>query len=388
MTYLPLSNPLTLVGDLRVAESGNRIDLSGFNDISVLRNTVVETGSATVVQTAGEVRLRTTASGADECSIASTERVKFDAGSHASVLITGRRPTAPTGNIDYRAGMFDADNGFGFGEDSTSPFVFDRSGGTETKVALASWNGDKLDGTGPSGITADFSQGVFMIIEFDCYCYGTIVFKLKVYNSATGLNEIVTIHTLRKTSVVQTQNPNVPVAVELANNATATAYDIFFGVRSFRSYTQNRPDVRYTGQYRLNQTPSTTFIPVISFRRKSGFEQVKALISGFSTICDTNLLLQIRVDGALTGASYATPTDHSATETALEQDDAATAITGGEVVWESLAFGGAKNNDQGEGNSALIPLDLPEMQPVTLCVRTTAGTATRLDSVFRIIENW
>ena len=388
MTFLSLTNPKTLPGDLRVAESASKIDLSAFNGQSALRNTVSETGSATVTSADGETELATTASGTDECSIDSTERVRFDAGSQAQILITGRRPSAPTGNIDYRAGAFDADNGFGFGEDATSPFVFDRSGAVETLVRQGTWNQDNLDGTGPSGITGDFTAGVFLSITYDCYCYGTVVFAIKLYDSSTGLNVNVPVHILRRTGSVQTENPNVPVRVELANNATATAYSIFFGVRAFRSFTPNNPDVRLTGQYRLNQSPTTTFIPTISFRRKTAFSHIKAFVAAYECITDTDLIIQIRVNGSLTGASWATPSDHTAGETAMEADISATAITGGEVIYESLAFGGSRNNDKGEGKEALIGLDIPESQPVTLCVRTTTGSATRIDSVFRMAEFW
>jgi len=387
MTFFPNTNPLTLLGDLRTAESINRIDLSAINGDSVLRNTHATAGSGTVTIGGGEHRLATTANGADSAELSSTERVRFDAGAQAVIALTGRRPVAPVGNQIFRAGAFDADNGFGLGEDSTGPFVFDRSGGTETKVYSPNWNVDTMDGTGPSGLAADFSQGAFLAIAFDCYCYGTINFILTVYNSDTGVNQQVVVHRLRKLGEVQTENPNVPIVVSLENGGTATAFDLFFGARSFRSFTPNRPALRYTGEYRLAETPSTTFVPSVSFRRKSAYGNRRVQVAGFDVISDADLLVQLRLDATLTGETFGTPSDYSATETAVESDNSATVVSGGEVIWESLVYGGSKSQEVGS-STALVNLDLPSTLPVTLCYRTVTGSATDVHTVLRVVEEW
>jgi len=388
MTFFPVEQPKTLVGDLRVAEPTTLLDLSGLYGDSVLRDTVTEVGSATVTFSGGETHLTTTASGGDSCSVVSTERVRFNAGQQASIGMTGRRAVAPTGNQIYHAGMFDDDNGLGFGEDATGPFIFDRIGGVETKVYSSSWNCDTMDGTGPSGLTADLSQGAYLIVDFDCYCYGTAKFSLVVYNPNTGANESVCVHKIRKTDSMLIENPNVPLQITVDNAGTATAFEVKFGTRSFRAYGPHVPSLRLTGDYRLAMTPGTTFIPTVSFRRKSAFGQVKVQIDGFDAISDSDLLVQIRINGSLTGASYATPANYSANETAVEADKSATAITGGEVVWAGLIFGGVKNNEKGSGSAGLVDLDLPNNQPVTLCVRTLTGTATDSNFVFRMVEEW
>lgn len=77
-----------------------------------------------------------------------------------------------------------------------------------------------------------------------------------------------------------------------------------------------------------------------------------------------------------------------ATETGLESDVAADGITGGQVLWSGLVSatgGGANAKGFGQGNE--LNLDLPELQPITVCARTLAATAT-ISSVLRMREEW
>ena len=58
-------------------------------------------------------------------------------------------------------------------------------------------------------------------------------------------------------------------------------------------------------------------LPLVTFRRKSAYESVSVKTQGFDIITDTDLVYEIRLNGSLTGESYGTPTDHTASETAL-----------------------------------------------------------------------
>ena len=389
MTFFPNPpNPKTQTGDLRVAESISGIDLPSFYGVSDLRNLSTITGSASAVVEAGELKISTTASGSDAIVIDSAGKVRLNAGTQASVGMTGRRAVAPTGNQVYRVGPFDDDNGFGIGEDATGAFTFDRSGGVETKVYQPDWNADILDGTGPSGLIANLADGGFLTISFNCYCYGDVEYVFTFFDSVSGVNKTAVAHRLRKLGEVQTQNPNMPIRVDVDNGGTATAFELFIGARSFRSFTPNDSPNRVVSDYRLGLTPSTAFIPTVTLRRKTAFTSVQALIEGYDIISDSDLVVQVRINGSLTGASFGTPADATAAETAFESDTSATAITGGLVVWEGLIQGGVKGNERGGGKQGLVDIEIPDVQNVTLCVRTTSGTATSVETVLRVTENW
>jgi len=77
-----------------------------------------------------------------------------------------------TDDQEIRWGYFDDIDGMYFGEDSTGVFIQHRHGGTtDAKVYQADWNGDdKLDGSGPSGITLDLTK--VNIFRFPYVAYG------------------------------------------------------------------------------------------------------------------------------------------------------------------------------------------------------------------------
>ena len=80
-----------------------------------------------------------------------------------------------------------------------------------------------------------------------------------------------------------------------------------------------------------------------------------------------------------------TPSLHTAAETAVETDVSATAISGGIVVWSDLVVAGQANKSV--FNSSDLNFDLPQTQPVSLCIRTLSGTGTA-DVHFRLREEW
>jgi hypothetical protein len=105
-------------------------------------------------------------------------------------------------------------------------------------------------------------------------------------------------------------------------------------------------------------------------------------------LADADMLVQVRVNGTLTGASYATPANTTATETACEVDTTASAITGGELIWQGIipaSVGQARNLSTAD----LLDLDIPANQPVTLCARRLTSTGGTISAaVLRWREEW
>lgn len=90
---------------------------------------------------------------------------------------------------------------------------------TETFIAQSSWNGDKLNGTGSSGVTADWTKGNVFQIGIQYLGFGAIVFQVEVAGTGQNNAEFVTVHTIK--------NPNTLTATTFGNPAfpfTMAAY--------------------------------------------------------------------------------------------------------------------------------------------------------------------
>ena len=84
------------------------------------------------------------------------------------------------------------------GTTAAGTFAQDLAGAasTDTWIAQSSWNGDKLDGTGPSGITLDPTKGNVYQIDIQYLGFGSISFKVEVISDANNAN-FVTVHTIK-----------------------------------------------------------------------------------------------------------------------------------------------------------------------------------------------
>jgi hypothetical protein len=131
---------------------------------------------------------------------------------------------------------------------------------------------------------------------------------------------------------------------------------------------------------------SAAFVPLVTFRRKAAYDTTSVKIRHLTLITNQDVIWQVRLNGSLTGASYITPSDYTAQETAVEADISATAITGGEVIDDDIIEGGIGNNSNAR-TYGTIGFDFINQQPVTLCAKAVSTTAT-ITSHLSVIEEW
>lgn len=385
----------SMFSDLITVERTNLIELkSNVNVISNLRDITVETDS-TISATGGEYSLATNATASAVARLDSAEIGRYQPGFAAETGVGVRCVDTLTGDMEERWGYYDDNNGFFFGRDATGVFIsYRREGDGDTKVYQENWNGDVMDGgntdSNPSGYTLNALNGNIYQIRFTWYGYGVIEWNVVTQDPFTKKQRTITVHRFKPSSANSTTNPNLPIRVEVLNGTTATAHTVYVGGRQFSILGRYNPRRRVTSQYRLSLgSIGTTFLPTVSFRRKSTYTSTSVKVEGFDLITDQDLLVQVRVKSNLTGASYATPTDHTAQETAVEADTSATAISGGEVIYETLiSASGAGANSKGSASQPLVPSDLINTDNVTLCIRRLTGTGATASVVFRVTEEW
>jgi len=90
---------------------------------------------------------------------------------------------------------------------------------TDTFIPQSTWNGDKLDGTGASGVTLDPTKGNVFQIDIQYLGFGAIVFKVEVIPPDGNNVDFVIVHTIKI--------PNTQTAVSVTQPSfpfTMTAY--------------------------------------------------------------------------------------------------------------------------------------------------------------------
>lgn len=375
-----------------VVERTPIIELNSAYGTSALRDVETVSGTGAISSSAtGEILLSTGATATSAATLESGERGRYIPGYGAEAGIGIRVPAAPTGNQFARWGLWDdvtPSEGFYWGVDATGIYVGYLNNGAETKIRQSSWNVDKLDGTGKSRITLNQSDGVIYRVNFTWYGYGQILFS--IISVVDNVQQLVPAHSLRITGDTSVRNPNLAVFAQADNGGDAADLDVYVGGRNYSIVGKYVPKRRMTGQERASVATATTAKPLMTFRRKSGFLDRSVKVQGFEVDVGTEpVIVEIRLNGTLTAASYATPTNHTAGETALEVDVSATAISGGEVLYTKYfdTANVGRETVSGSTGALAIDLEIPDSQPITLCARTLSGTGTVV-SHMRMTEEW
>jgi len=389
--------PVRLTGGGQVSQFGEVstvkrtpiIELNSSYGPSLLRDSTTVTGSGDISKAAsGEILLSTGATSSSTTDLESAAVGRYIPGYGAEVGIGVRIPTAPTGNIEARFGgrTVDKNNGFYFLNNASGLNVVYESGGVETTVAQTDWNIDKVDGSGPSGFTLDLTAGNIFQIEYTWYGYGQVLFG--VVATFNNSQRFIPCHSLRVTGSTSIQSPNLRVFTETLNGADSVDFDIYVGGRQYSIVGDYIPKVRFTGQSFSGVATSTTATtnPLVSFRTKTAFRDRGLIVGGYTIKPVTeDCIVEVYLNATLTGASWATPTNATAAETAVEADISATSFSGGTLIHSEFHASGQAN--QGLTSGITLDIDIPEQQPITLAVRTLSGTGTA-SGILRIREEW
>lgn len=302
------------------------------------KTTITGTG-ATASETNGEFRLQTGTTTTNVSSLETNQRGQYQAGTMGQAGVGFRIPTNPTGTQYAKWGYSDfTNNGFYFGIDTTGLYVAYITGGVETKVYQTSWNEDKLDGTGQSGLTLTPSNGSISQIDFTWYGYGDIKFSFLIYNTNTLKTQKVIAHTLKINSSISIIDPNQPLKFEVGNGASSTTnFSLYIGGHQFSVLDGlSSPQKRLISEFLSNYTTAlnTNWQPLIAFRKKSTFNgranSVNGSLENFDVSADGEVETRITIGGTTSNLSWGTPTGVPSTETAIE-----TKVTGGTALTTS-----------------------------------------------------
>lgn len=337
-------------------------------------------GTATYVANESSVDLAVTTSSGSK-AVRQTYRVfPYQPGKSLLVLATFVM-NAGKENLRQRVGYFNNDNGVFFQvSNTTKSFVLrTNTSGTPSDtrtVNQADWNGDKLDGTGPSGLTLDTTKAQILYMDFEWLGVGSVRCGF-VINGAFILCH--TFNNANDLDKVYMTTAILPIRYEIENTAAtasaSTLTQICSSVVSEGGYQQ----VAALTWARMTSVMSatTTFQPMVSIRLKSTALGAVVIPSVFNAIPVGSVLdyeVVLMKNPTLTGASF------SSLSTNVEYDLAATALTGGTIVQHVYTAGSNQGSALASGDQTYnfdlqLGVSLAGTSDIyTLAARTLSGT--------------
>jgi len=390
MDYDPYGNPVLRIDDTtKQHTSKNRVKVSTFEvtDFATYTNSkdgdiwddlITGTASSTHDVYQSMVLLQV-GSAAGDSVIRQTKRVqRYLPGRQSEVSMVFRWFPVATG-VRRRFGLFDDLDGIYFEDGGDGDFYVvirrNTAGGIiENRVARADWNVDKLDGTGPSGITAIPEAIQQMSSEYEWYGAGQVEFNFIINNNKYP------IHQFNHGNIVEytwAASASLPIRCELTNVTGESAGPHYFWQGSHSFTTEGTTTL--LGRQKAISSPLTgyslttanTFYPVIAIRLKTNALR-SVVIPDFyagATLDNTNVFIRVIEGATITGGTWISYDS----ESAVEYNLTGTAFSNGTILDTVFVNG----TNQG------IKYGLPE-RAITQIVRNTTTTLGDTSSTFVI----
>jgi len=391
---------------VRIAGSGNTVSIGGTNTDAFGRIRVSQpytlfdsqnrygidsqfststagSGAATHLSNESSVNMAVSTTSGDEV-VRQTFRVfPYQPGKSLLLLATFKMDTAKT-NLRQRVGYFGTANGV-FLEQGANGITFVLRTSTSGSVsdaryaAKASWNGDKLDGTGTSGITLDLTKTQILFMDFEWLGVGSVRCGFVING------QFIVAHTFHNSNIetaVYMTTAILPVRYEITNTGTVASSSamkqICSSVMSEGGYeaVSNEFAARRTS---VLGTIGNTFLPMVSIRLNSSRLGAVVLPNRVVVLPTTNQNYEVALfkNATLTGASYVTGGFDN-----VDYDVSATAISGGTMVQTDFITSSSQGRavlaaPTGYNFDLQLGVSLAGVSDVyTIAIRTVSGATT------------
>ena len=334
---LRVSNPLTLF------DSSHRFD---DNDLWA---TATATGGAAVFNSAqGLVDLNVTAASGSSVTRETIKVFAYQPGKSLLVMNTFVMASAKTG-LTQRIGYYGVDNGFYLEQAGTAVSFVERSVVTgslvNTPVLQADWNGDKLDGTGPSGITLDLTKAQILWMDVEWLGVGSVRMGFVING------QFILCHTFNHANIIASTyitTASLPLRYEIFNTAGTTGTST---LKQICSTVISEGGYELRGAQQAVGTPITTpktfavagtYYPMVGIRLKSTALDAIVISTAVSLLGlgnGKNYAWRIVQSATTTGGSWVS----AGVDSSVEYNLTGTSVTGGRI----LAQGYVNSSNQG-----------------------------------------
>jgi hypothetical protein len=372
---LRVSQPYTLFDSQNRYAADNQFDTS-----------IVSGGSTSYLANEATVQMTVNTTSGAEVVRQSFRSMTYQPGKSLLVLATFQAATAKT-NLRQRIGYFGTQNGVYFQVNNTTNSFVLRTyiGGsvddTTRKVDQSSWNGDKLDGTGASGLTLDLTHPQILWMDFEWLGVGSVRCGFIING------QYIVCHTYNTANVYGTSvymtTAILPIRYEITNTGTTSGTS---NLKQICSSVVSEGGLEQTSvEHVATMTTSTsgtfittTYKPLVSIRLAStslGAVVLPYNVNFLPTTTDNYQIALIK-NGTLTGASYSAVSS----DANVEFDISSTSISNGTVVYSELITSKSGRSAL-SGASTSFNWDLQIGASLTgvsdvysLCAKTITGT--------------
>lgn len=230
--------------------------------------------------------------------IQSYEYVPYQAGKSQLIFLTGLLDTGVAA-VTVDAGAFDANNGIFLRQNGASGLQFVRRTSTSGSVAnntvdQSSWNLDKLNGTGASGLTLDVTKVFILVIDAQFLAMGRVRVGFDINGKIYYAHEFLNANVL---AVPYMQTLTLPIQMLVTATASGSTKTAYFkcasvssegGMEADLAYQLSTPEMTVTAAsgaatHILGLRPATTFNSITN-RQKITIHDVAVAVTGTNPV--------------------------------------------------------------------------------------------------------
>jgi len=388
--------PISQFDQLLTTNKTPVISLNGALPLSDLRDEQYTANTGTIVDNRSEFRLHHQATG-DFVRFQSQERGNYQPGFAFESGIGIRMDTTTlTGDSLAYWGYFQIDNnnpqtiqeGLVFGLDQNGVFVeVIKDSVSKEKVYTDQFN------IRPN-YSIDLTNGLVFQITFTYYGYGQILFQV-INTDTIGSDRLrqnnINLHSVVLDNETSLDRVNLKVGALCKSSTGTVDYSLYIGGRQMSIIGIPRRRNRINSGRVESVSINNTFSPVLSLRKKSTFSQISVSFNSIKALCDTDAIIQLRLNATITGGTspnFGDLDEQSSSETAMELDTSADTVdlSTGVKIYESFISSNTVGNSTGFSNLDIDEFGIPDDAVLTVVVRTLSGTGI-LDLIALVNED-
>jgi len=382
------SIPLTAFNDLR---STNLTPMAGwtFNyniNADYIITTIALGGSVTQSNSMAVLSTSTNINGS--ARISTRNVLRYSPGLGALVRFTAIFTTGVVLSQQI-IGIGDDTDGFFFGYNGTDFSILRVSNGVFNWTPQASWNGDVMTGTGPSGMNLNQTLGNVYTIQYQWLGFGVINFLIE--NTTTG--QPILVHRIQypnTATVPSVFNPTFPITARVLNNGNNS--NIVLQSPSAMAFVEGEGSSEAivtsnaaNASINFNVTPPTDQ-NVLTLRNTASFasktNRTRILLDFISCSLEGDQTVRFKVIRNATFGSTLSYTPINTATSVVEYSSTLSSATGGILV---LAFEISPNTSK---QLIVNSLDIYVNPGETLTLQATSGNTVQLDCSLKWEELW